>query len=118
MVRRLADMPAAERRRVDFEAIEHTLLGRDRPERALGHRRATDIAEAYEQQAMRHHVRSTPLQRVLQARLDLVIWELVSDCGTGRSGAAAAVARSRPGQHCSGRARRRRKRGRSLTAWR
>ena len=43
-----ADMPIAEPRRVDLEAVEPALLGCDTPERALRHGRAANIAEADE----------------------------------------------------------------------
>ena len=57
MVRRLADMPIAEPRRIDLEAVGQSLLLDHAAEHALGHWRAANIAEADEQDAVWRHGR-------------------------------------------------------------
>jgi hypothetical protein len=48
-------MPIAETGRVDVEEMEHALLLGDAAENALGHRRAADIAETNEKEAVLSH---------------------------------------------------------------
>src|SRR3546814_13190077 len=57
---RMADVPVAGAGRIDLDAAVEPGLAQARTQRALGHRRAADVAQADHQQALRLRHRSPP----------------------------------------------------------
>ncbi len=89
LVRRLADMPIAEPGRVDLEQMREALFLNHPAKDALGHRRAADIAEADEEDAVVGHAAAlhgprrrtrTALLRSWLAAPVVASYVLVVDC--------------------------------------